>query len=99
MFSDGFSGPQIWEQWWPQTNLNIVWDTHIYFFRGGAYAYDAVYSACYLAKSYVSAVNPVFVGEWSIQAGAFNYVGGDTRKLFFQMQFAADVLELYAVGV
>jgi aryl-phospho-beta-D-glucosidase BglC (GH1 family) len=94
MFSDGFSGPQIWEQWWPQTNLNIVWDTHIYFFSGGAYAYDSVYSACYLAKSYVSAVNPVFIGEWSIQAGAFNQVAGETRKLFFQTQLQAYLSKL-----
>lgn len=89
MFSDGFSGEQIWEQWWPQTNLNIVWDTHIYFFSGGAYAYDAPYSACYLAKSYAKAINPVFIGEWSIQAGTMNHVGDDTRKLFFQTQLQA----------
>jgi hypothetical protein len=89
MFSDGFSGEQIWEQWWPQTNLNIVWDTHIYFFSGGAYTYDAPYSACYLAKSYAKAINPVFIGEWSIQAGTMNHVGDDTRKLFFQTQLQA----------
>lgn len=89
MFSDGFAGPQIWDQWWANSTQNIVFDTHIYFFSGGSYSYDAPYAACYLAKSYQVATNPVFIGEWSIQAGTFNMVAGDTRKNFFQAQFAA----------
>lgn len=89
MFSDGFAGEQIWEQWWGRTDLNIVWDTHIYFFTSPDYSYDSGYSACYLAKSYSTAINPVFIGEWSIQAGTMNHVGDDTRKMFFQSQLQA----------
>ena len=89
MFSDGFSGPQVWEQWWPQTDINIVWDTHIYFFQDKQYSWDAPYSACYLAKSYATAINPVFIGEWSIQAGTLNRADDGSRKIFFQTQLQA----------
>ncbi|KAK5715661.1 hypothetical protein LTR17_016730 [Elasticomyces elasticus] len=89
MFSDGFSGPQTWDQWWANSTQNIVFDTHIYFFTGGSYSYDAPYGACYLAKSYQVATNPVFIGEWSIQASEFNHAGDDTRKVFFDSQFSA----------
>lgn len=89
MSSDCFSGPQVWEQWWPQTEINIVRDTHIYLFQGKQYSYDAPYSACYLAKSHSTAINPVFIGEWSIQAATMNHVGDDTRKIFFQTQLRA----------
>jgi hypothetical protein len=89
MFSDGFSGEHVWEQWWSRTDLNIVWDTHIYFFQDKQYSYDAPYSACYLAKSYATAINPVFIGEWSIQAGTMNHIGDNQRKLFFQTQLQA----------
>jgi hypothetical protein len=66
-----------------------VLDTHIYFFQGKQYSFDASYSASYLAKSYAKAINAVFIGEWSIQAGTLNHVGDDTRKLFFQTQLQA----------
>ncbi|KAJ4335636.1 hypothetical protein N0V95_008850 [Ascochyta clinopodiicola] len=94
MFSDGFAGEQAWEKWWSRTDLNIVWDSHIYFFSGGSYSYDAPYSACYLAKSYATAINPVFIGEWSIQAGTLNHVGDDARKIFFQTQLQAYMTSL-----
>lgn len=89
MLSDGIAGPQIWEQWWGRTDLNIVWDTHIYFFQDKAYSWDAPYSACYLTKSYSTAINPVFIGEWSIQAGTMNHVGDNQRKLSYQTQLQA----------
>jgi hypothetical protein len=65
MLSDGFAGEKAWEQWWPRTDLNIVWDSHIYFFH------------------------PVFIGEWSIQAGTMNHLGDNTRKMLFQTQLQA----------
>jgi aryl-phospho-beta-D-glucosidase BglC (GH1 family) len=89
MLSDGFAGEKAWEQWWPRTDLNIVWDSHIYFFQDKAYSYDAPYSACYLAKSYAEAINPVFIGEWSIQAGTMNHLGDNSRKMLFQTQLQA----------
>jgi hypothetical protein len=66
--SDGFIGPQTWDPYWTNVDPHIVIDTHIYFFVGGSYSYDAAYGACYLAKSYQNASNPTFIGEWSIQA-------------------------------
>ena len=89
MLSDGFIGPQTWDPYWANSTQNIVFDTHIYFFTSGAYSYDAAYGACYLAKSYQVATNPVFIGEWSIQATAFNHLGDNTRKDFFQSQVSA----------
>ncbi|KAI5212363.1 glycoside hydrolase [Aureobasidium subglaciale] len=68
--SDGFIGPQTWDPYWTNVDPYIVIDTHIYFFVGGSYSYDAAYGACYLAKSYQNASNPTFIGEWSIQATA-----------------------------
>lgn len=89
MLSDGFSGAQTWKKWWSRTDLNIVWDTHIYFFQDKAYTYDAPYSACYLTKSYSTAINPVFIGEWSVQAGPMNNIADDSRKLLFRSQLQA----------
>jgi hypothetical protein len=91
MLSDGFVGPQTWEKFprWVNNKENIVFDTHICFFTGGSYSYDAPYSACYLPKSYQAATNPVFIGEWSIQASSFNTADVEQRKLFFQTQFNA----------
>ncbi|KAL2065911.1 hypothetical protein VTL71DRAFT_3581 [Oculimacula yallundae] len=89
MLSDGFAGPQIWEPVWANSNQNIVIDTHIYFFSQGTYAYDAPYDACYLAKSYQVSTNPVFIGEWSIQASKFNSGDVPTRSLFYNSQLAA----------
>jgi aryl-phospho-beta-D-glucosidase BglC (GH1 family) len=91
MLADGFVGPQTWEKFprWVHNKENIVFDAHIYFFTGGSYSYDAPYSACYLAKSYQVATNPVFIGEWSIQASNFNSADVQQRKLFFQSQFNA----------
>jgi hypothetical protein len=66
--SGDFIGPQTWDPYWTNVDPYIVIDTHIYFFVGGSYSYDAAYSACYLAKSYQNASNPTFIGEWSIQA-------------------------------
>jgi aryl-phospho-beta-D-glucosidase BglC (GH1 family) len=89
MLSDGFSGPQTWDQWWANTP-NIVIDTHIYFFQsGGGYSFDAAYSGCYLAQSYQVATNPVFIGEWSIQAAELNNIKDDSRKKLFQSQYSA----------
>jgi len=89
MLSDGFSGPQTWDQWFANSTDNIVFDTHIYFFSGGAYSYDAPYSACYLAKSYQQATNTVFVGKWSLQAGTYNTADVTERTLFFETQMNA----------
>ncbi|KAF4963113.1 hypothetical protein FSARC_8826 [Fusarium sarcochroum] len=89
MLSDGFAGPNIWDQWWANSKQNIVFDTHIYYFIGGSYPQTAPYEACYLAKSYENATNPVFIGEWSIQATSFNSKDVATRKNFFYSQAAA----------
>ena len=89
MLSDGFAGPQVWEPFWANSKQNIVFDTHIYFFSQGTYAYDAPYDACYLAKSYQNATNPVFIGEWSIQASKYNSGDVATRSLFYNSQMAA----------
>jgi len=32
MLSDGFSGPQTWDQWFANSTANIVFDTHIYLY-------------------------------------------------------------------
>ncbi|KAG9662766.1 putative glycerophosphodiester phosphodiesterase, partial [Aureobasidium melanogenum] len=61
---------------------HLVIDTHIYFFTGGAYSFDAAYGACYLAKSYQNASNPTLIGEWSIQATSFNHLGDNNRRDF-----------------
>jgi aryl-phospho-beta-D-glucosidase BglC (GH1 family) len=87
--SDGFIGPQTWNPYWTDVDPYIVIDTHIYFFVGGSYSYDAAYGACYLAKSYVNASNPVFIGEWSIQATLHNHLGDNTRRDFYHGQFQA----------
>ncbi|KAI0470489.1 glycoside hydrolase superfamily [Xylariaceae sp. FL0804] len=90
MLSDGFAGPQTWDQWWANSTQNIVFDTHIYFFQsGGGYSFDAAYSGCYLAQSYQAATNPVFIGEWSIQAAGFNTINGTAREQLFRSQFSA----------
>ncbi|THY81172.1 glycoside hydrolase [Aureobasidium pullulans] len=97
--SDGFIGPQTWDPYWTNVDPYIVIDTHIYFFVGGSYSYDAAYGACYLAKSYQNASNPTFIGEWSIQATAslprctndmnFNHLGDNTRRDFYRSQLQA----------
>jgi aryl-phospho-beta-D-glucosidase BglC (GH1 family) len=87
--SDGFIGPQTWNPYWTNVDPYIVIDTHIYFFVGGSYSYDAAYGACYLAKSYANASNPVFIGEWSIQATLHNHLGDNTRRDFYRGQFQA----------
>jgi aryl-phospho-beta-D-glucosidase BglC (GH1 family) len=87
--SDGFIGPQTWNRYWTNVDAHIVFDTHIYFFVGGSYSYDAAYGACYLAKSYTSSANPVFIGEWSIQATSFNHLGDNTRQDFYRAQLQA----------
>ncbi|KAH0037550.1 glycoside hydrolase family 5 protein, partial [Aureobasidium melanogenum] len=87
--SDGFIGPQTWDPYWTNVDDHLVIDTHIYFFTGGAYSYDAAYGACYLAKSYQNASNPTFIGEWSVQATSFNHLGDNTRKDFFRSQLQA----------
>lgn len=84
--SDGFVGPQTWNQYWTNIDAHIVFDTHIYFFVGGSYSYNAAYGACYLAKSYQSSKNPVFIGEWSIQATSFNHLGENTRRDSYRAQ-------------
>ncbi|KAH0278685.1 putative glycerophosphodiester phosphodiesterase, partial [Aureobasidium melanogenum] len=68
---------------------HLVIDTHIYFFTGGAYSYDAAYGACYLAKSYQNASNPTLIGEWSIQATSFNHLGDNNRRDFLRSQLQA----------
>lgn len=87
--SDGFIGPQTWDPYWTNVDPYIVIDTHIYFFVGGSYSYDAAYGACYLAKSYQNASNPTFIGEWSIQATNFNHLGDNTRRDFYRSQLQA----------
>ncbi|KAH9890241.1 glycoside hydrolase superfamily [Xylariomycetidae sp. FL2044] len=89
MLSDGFSGEQAWEKYWGNSQANLVFDTHIYFFSGSTYSYSGPYDACYLAKSYSNTTLPVFIGEWSIQAAAFNTGDVEQRALFYQTQFDA----------
>ncbi|CAD0089800.1 unnamed protein product [Aureobasidium vineae] len=87
--ADGFIGPQTWDPYWTNVDDHLVIDTHIYFFVGGSYSYDAAYGACYLAKSYQNASNPTFIGEWSIQATNFNHLGDNTRRDFYRSQLQA----------
>ncbi|KAM0705899.1 hypothetical protein Q7P35_007259 [Cladosporium inversicolor] len=87
--SDGFIGPQTWNPYWNNADPYIVIDTHIYFFVGGSYSYDAAYGANYLAKSYGASTNPVFIVEWSIQATLHNHLGDNTRRDFYRGQFQA----------
>ncbi|KAG4420188.1 hypothetical protein IFR04_006664 [Cadophora malorum] len=89
MLADGFAGRQVWEPFWGNSNQNIVFNTRIYFFSQGTYAYDAPYDACYLAKSYQNATYPVFIGEWSIQDSKYNSGDVASRSLFYNSQLAA----------
>ncbi|KAH9897500.1 glycoside hydrolase superfamily [Xylariomycetidae sp. FL2044] len=91
MLSDGFSGQPAWNEWWADNTQNIVFDTHIYFFVGGSYGAYAYYDACYLAKSYAEHTQPVFLGEWSIQATVMNTGDVDIRSLFYYTQLDAYV--------
>ncbi|KAH9224688.1 hypothetical protein DL95DRAFT_473290 [Leptodontidium sp. 2 PMI_412] len=66
---------------------NIVSDAHNYFPSQGTYTYEV----CNLAKPYQNATNPVFIGEWSIQASKFNTGDVKTRSLFYNSQLAAQM--------
>ncbi|KAH8653879.1 glycoside hydrolase superfamily [Xylariales sp. PMI_506] len=89
MLTDTLNGPLPWVPYWGNSTDNIVWDTHIYFFYNGEYAYSAPYSACYLAKAYTDTPFPVFVGEWSIEASSFNSLDVTTRSTFYYTQLEA----------
>ncbi|KAI1864409.1 uncharacterized protein JN550_008966 [Neoarthrinium moseri] len=89
MLSDGFAGPLMWEEWWGTNTENIVFDTHIYYFIGGSYGFAAQYDSCYSAKVWESHKQPVFIGEWSIQATMGNSADFDQRSLFYYSQWDA----------
>jgi glucan 1,3-beta-glucosidase len=88
VLQDSFLGDSYWSPLLGGTypTVNIVVDTHIYYFAAtGTYAQYVLYSTCGQGAYIVGDSKfPVLIGEWSLQSMYNNTLAG--RKIIFDTQ-------------